>query len=65
MVVDVTESVESGAEILKVFRNVTSKPIKALIFTHNHADHSYGAKVRLFNNDMEQLLYYAIFRYSC
>lgn len=56
MVVDVTESVESGAEILKVFRNVTSKPIKALIYTHNHADHAFGAKVRLFNNVMKQLL---------
>lgn len=45
VIVDVTESIESAAEILKVFRNVTDKPIKALIYTHNHADHSYGAKV--------------------
>ena len=45
VVVDVTESFESGAEILKVFRNISQKPIKALIYTHNHVDHSFGGEV--------------------
>lgn len=51
VIVDVTESIESASEILKVFRNVTDKPIKALIYTHNHADHSYGAKAFIEDED--------------
>lgn len=48
VIVDVTESVQSAKQILEAFRNVTDKPIKALIYTHNHADHTYGAQVMYF-----------------
>ncbi|XP_067651706.1 linear primary-alkylsulfatase-like [Haliotis asinina] len=44
IIVDVTESVAAGREILAAFRNITSKPVKAIIYTHNHADHTYGAR---------------------
>ena len=46
VIVDVTESLESGQEVLRAFRKITQKPIKALIYTHNHADHIYGAEAR-------------------
>ena len=48
IIVDVTETVQSGAKSLAAFREVSKSPIKAIIYTHNHADHVYGAKVGLF-----------------
>ena len=45
VIVDTTENVAAAKEILKGFRNITDKPIKALIYTHNHADHTFGAQV--------------------
>ena len=45
IIVDTTESPEAGQDVLKAFRNITNKPIKAIIFTHNHADHTIGAEV--------------------
>jgi alkyl sulfatase BDS1-like metallo-beta-lactamase superfamily hydrolase len=44
-IVDVTESYETGQAIMAAFRNFTKKPVSAIIYTHNHADHTYGAKV--------------------
>ena len=45
IIVDVTESLESGREVYEAFRQVTKSPIKAIVYTHNHADHVFGAKV--------------------
>jgi len=45
VIVDVTESLESAAEIYEAFRNITTKPITDIIYTHNHADHVNGAQV--------------------
>ena len=44
VVVDVTESVETAREIRAAFEEITSKPIRALVYTHNHADHVFGAR---------------------
>ncbi|XP_062574263.1 linear primary-alkylsulfatase-like [Saccostrea cucullata] len=44
VIVDVTESYETALEIMAAFRNITKKPVAAIIYTHNHADHTYGAK---------------------
>ena len=49
IVVDVTETLNAGARSLAAFREVTKSPIKAIIYTHNHADHIFGAKV----NDLQ------------
>ena len=46
VIVDVTESYESGLEVFRAFRNITKKPVTDIIYTHNHADHCYGAEVR-------------------
>ena len=45
IIVDVTETMESGREVFKAFRRITNRPIKAVIYTHNHADHIFGAEV--------------------
>jgi len=44
VVVDVTESVETAREIRAAFAEITTKPIRALVYTHNHADHIFGAR---------------------
>lgn len=46
IVVDTTESPQAAAEIWKEFRNLfPHKPLKAIVFTHNHQDHVLGAPV--------------------
>ena len=45
VIVDTTESEDAGKEILQHFRNISSKPIRAIVYTHNHADHCRGARV--------------------
>ena len=45
IVVDATSSEESAKEVLSAFRTISSKPIKALIYTHSHPDHIGGGAV--------------------
>ena len=47
IIVDVTESYDSAKEIFAEFRKITNKPVTDIIYTHNHADHVYGAKVSI------------------
>lgn len=42
VVVDSTESVVAAREVLADLRRVTEAPVRALILTHNHADHVFG-----------------------
>ncbi|OWF47150.1 alkyl/aryl-sulfatase BDS1-like [Mizuhopecten yessoensis] len=44
IIVDVTESIVAAKAILEEFRKISKKPIKALVYTHNHADHIGGAQ---------------------
>ena len=44
VIIDVTESVEEGQAVWAAFQEVTDKPIVALIYTHNHADHTFGGR---------------------
>lgn len=44
IIIDTTESVEAAQSILAEFRKITDKPIKAIIYTHNHSDHICGVK---------------------
>ena len=41
-IVDVMGAVETAAEVKAAFAEITDKPIGALIYTHNHADHVMG-----------------------
>ncbi|KAK6184699.1 hypothetical protein SNE40_007113 [Patella caerulea] len=51
VIVDVTESVTAGQEVMKAFRKITTKPVKAIIYTHNHADHTFGATAFIENKN--------------
>ena len=53
IIVDTMESCETAEEVLAEFRRITSKPVKAIIYTHNHADHIFGAKVFAQGGDIE------------
>ncbi|MGH0029974.1 MAG: alkyl/aryl-sulfatase [Myxococcota bacterium] len=44
VIVDVMESVEAAQEVRAAFAEITDKPIRALVYTHNHADHVFGAR---------------------
>lgn len=43
IIIDAMESVEAAAEVLAAFRALSDKPVTAIIYTHNHADHVFGA----------------------
>ncbi len=43
-VVDVLGTVEAAKKVRAEFEEITKKPIAALIYTHNHADHVFGAR---------------------
>ena len=45
VIVDTTDTIETGREVMKEFRKITSKPIEAIIYTHHHSDHLGGAEV--------------------
>ncbi len=45
IIVDTMESVEEAEQVLAAFRKISSKPVKAIIYTHNHADHVFGSTV--------------------
>ena len=44
IIVDCLESYETGKTVLAEFRKITDKPIAAIVYTHNHADHVFGAR---------------------
>jgi len=45
IIVDTLESVEAALPVKEAFDRITVKPVKAIIYTHNHADHIFGATV--------------------
>ncbi len=45
IVVDTLESVETASEVRQAFLKITKKSVRAVILTHNHADHVFGASV--------------------
>ena len=53
IIVDVTESVDSAKAILAEFRKITDKPVKAVVYTHNHTDHTMGVKAFTTEEDVK------------
>ena len=53
IIVDVTESVDSAKSILAEFRKITNKPVKAVVYTHNHSDHTMGVKAFASDEDVK------------
>lgn len=47
IIVDTLSSYESAKKVLKEFRKITDKPVKAIIYTHSHFDHVHGTKAFL------------------
>lgn len=45
IIVDTMESAEAARPVKAAFDEISSKPVKAIIYTHNHADHVFGAGV--------------------
>jgi alkyl sulfatase BDS1-like metallo-beta-lactamase superfamily hydrolase len=45
VVVDTTESQEAARAILAEFRKISPLPVSYIIYTHNHGDHTRGARV--------------------
>lgn len=45
VIVDAMESEEAAVPVKEAFSKITSKPVKALIYTHYHSDHTNGATV--------------------
>jgi len=43
VVIDSTESPEAAKEILKEFKKISNQPIRYLIYTHGHGDHTQGS----------------------
>ena len=52
VIVDTLEGARQAREVLAEFRKITAKPVKAIILTHNHTDHIYGARVFAEGNDV-------------
>jgi alkyl sulfatase BDS1-like metallo-beta-lactamase superfamily hydrolase len=50
IIIDTADSVFEAEQIYKIFRKKNSNPIKAIIYTHNHGDHTFGAA---FYNNMQ------------
>jgi alkyl sulfatase BDS1-like metallo-beta-lactamase superfamily hydrolase len=44
IIFDTSREVETGREIYRAFREITDKPIKAVIYSHFHMDHTGGVK---------------------
>jgi alkyl sulfatase BDS1-like metallo-beta-lactamase superfamily hydrolase len=43
IIVDCMESMEAGADVKHAFDSICPKPLKAIIYTHFHTDHTSGA----------------------
>ncbi len=53
IIVDTTESVDAAKPIMAEFRKITDKPVKAVIYTHNHSDHTMGVKAFTTEEDVK------------
>lgn len=51
IIVDVLESPGAAKEVFAEFRKISNKPVKAIVYTHNHTDHTRGAAVFAENNN--------------
>jgi len=51
IIVDTLSTYEKAKEVMKEFRKITDKPVKAIIYTHGHLDHVQGTKAFLEEGD--------------
>lgn len=53
VIVDTMESAEAALPVKKAFNKITSKPVRGIIYTHFHSDHTGGAAVMAGYDDPE------------
>lgn len=53
IIIDCMESLESGADVKKAFDSITNKPVKAIVYTHYHTDHTFGSLAFVGDNKPE------------
>jgi len=53
VIVDTLESAEAAEPVKEAFNKLSSKPVKAIIYTHYHPDHTFGTKVMAGNDNPE------------
>ena len=58
IIIDPPESVEYGEECLAAFRRVVVKPVKAIVYTHNHFDHVAWVKAFTTEEDVQKFFRY-------
>lgn len=44
IVIDTMETLAEGRKVARLFREISAKPLAAIIYTHNHTDHVFGAQ---------------------
>ena len=44
VVIDTTESLSAAREVMGELKKITSLPVKAIVYTHNHPDHWFGTR---------------------
>ena len=52
IIIDTTDSTFQAEKVLAEFQKISDQPIAAIIYTHNHGDHVFGAKT-FFNSQQE------------
>ena len=53
IIIDTTGTIETGREVRTLFDRLNPYPIKAVIYTHNHGDHVFGARAFVDNSETE------------
>jgi len=53
VIVDTMESAEAALPVKEAFNKISSKPVKGIIYTHYHSDHTQGAVVMAGNDNPE------------
>ena len=53
IIIDTTGTIETAQEVKEIFDDISPNPIESIIYTHNHADHTYGATVFAEESDPE------------
>ena len=53
VIIDAGLDVASSREIRADFRRIVDKPVKAIIFTHGHPDHTHGASAFMDSSDVQ------------
>ena len=53
IIIDTTGTIETGREVRAIFDQINPYPIKAVIYTHNHGDHVFGARAFIDDENTE------------